>query len=297
MWWYVKEHFTLWHQRLKRRVTAQQVSFLIFLYGNIRHHQTSVSNGFLYATIISIIIYIEKQLHVPQGSPCFRLISYWLLSTVSHFFPFLPTGRLPSHLRELPADHWMLNEFLPGGGIYGIWMACDHFHGENDQTGEGALRMVLKAVLWQQRFWRKNMLHEQTLLWQRKREGNVKRLWVVELVLSCCHVQSNISTSRPGPKVDRLFANSHELSENATIHTALWHVLGLRSCPATRLNKRSQSWVSSAFLPSIPCSLKAKWFLLVRSCASTQLHFWRFLRNVHLAQTKKRISSNIIEHP
>ncbi len=28
----------------------------------------------------------------------------------------------------------MLNEFLPGGGI---WMACDHFqHGENDQTGE-----------------------------------------------------------------------------------------------------------------------------------------------------------------
>ena len=143
----------------------------------------------------------------------------------------------------------------------------------------------------------KNMLHEQTLLWQRKREGNVKRLWVVELVLSCCHVQSNISTSRPGPKVDRLFANSHELSENATIHTALWHVLGLRSCPATRLNKRSQSWVSSAFLPSIPCSLKAKWFLLVRSCASMQLHFWRFLRNVHLAQTKKRISSNIIEHP
>ena len=65
----------------------------------------------------------------------------------AHFFPFLPTGRLPSHLRELPADHWMLNEFLPGGGIYGIWMACDHFHGENDQTGEGALRMVLKAVL------------------------------------------------------------------------------------------------------------------------------------------------------
>ena len=50
MWWCVKavkEHFTLW-QRLKRRVTAQQVSFLIFLYGNIRHHQTSVSNGFLF---------------------------------------------------------------------------------------------------------------------------------------------------------------------------------------------------------------------------------------------------------
>ena len=71
----------------------------------------------------------------------------------------------------------------------------------------------------------------------------------MELVLSCCDVQSNISTSRPGPKVDRLFANSHELSENATMHTALWHVLGLRSCPATRLNERSQSWVSSAFLP------------------------------------------------
>lgn len=136
------------------------------------------------------------------------------------------------------------------------------------------------------------MLHEQTLLWQRKTEGNVKWLWVVELVLSCCDVKSNISTSRPGPKVDRLFANSHELSENATMHTALWHVLGLRSCPATRLNKRSQSWVSSAFLPSIPCSLKAKWFLLVRSCASTgvscEMCIWHKQKNEY-----HRTSSNI----